>query len=84
MRMLDAGEFLRDFGEIWRAATDEDRKSLLGATIDVAYIQEGSVKAIKPKLRIYLLLRSTIGRDQPEQSPLVVRLRSRRGSAAKA
>ena len=47
--MLDAGEFLQDFGQIWRVATDEERKKLLGSTIDIAYILEGSIKAIKPK-----------------------------------
>ena len=77
--MLDAGDFLQDFGEICRVATDEERKKLLGSTIDIAYILEGSIKAIKPKPSMYNLLHATIGRDQPDKSPLVVRLRSRRG-----
>ena len=82
--MLDTGEFLQDFGQIWRVATrvatDEERKKLLGSTIDIAYILEGSIKAIMPKPSMYNLLRATIGRDQPDKSPLVVRLRSRRGT----
>ena len=82
--MLDAGEFLQDFGQIWRVATDEERKKLLGSTIDIAYILEGSIKAIKPKPSMYNLLHATIGRDQPDKSPLVVRLRSRRGSASRS
>ena len=75
--VLDAGEFLQDFGQIWRVATDEERKKLLGSTIDIAYILEGS---IKPKPSMYNLLHATIGRDQPDKSSLVVRLRSRRGT----
>ena len=78
--VLDAGEFLQDFGQIWRVATDEERKKLLGSTIDIAYVLEGSIKAIKPKPSMYNLLHATIGRDQPDKSPLVVRLRSRRDS----
>jgi len=78
--VLDAGEFLQDFGQILRVATDEERKKLLGSTIDIAYILEGSIKAIKPKPSMYNLLHATIGRDQPDKSPLVVRLRSRRVS----
>ena len=61
--------------------TDEERKKLLGSTIDIAYILEGSIKAIKPKPSMYNLLHATIGRDQPDKSPLVVRLRSRRASS---
>ena len=75
-----AGEFLQDFGQIWRVAADEERKKLLGSTIVIAYILEGSIKAIKPKPSMYNLLHATIGRDQPDKSPLVVRLRSRRGT----
>ena len=78
--MLDAGDFLQDFGQICRVVTDEERKKLLGSTIDIAYILEGSIKAIKPKPSMYNLLHATIGRDQPDKSPLVVRLRSRRVS----
>ncbi len=82
--MLDAGEFLQDFGQIWRVATDEERKKLLGSTIDIAYILEGSIKAIKPKPSMYNLLHATIGRDQPDKSPLVVRLPSLRVPAPHA
>ena len=63
--VLDAREFLQDFGQIWRVATDEERKKLLGPTIDIAYILEGSIKAIKAikaKPSMYNLLRATIGR----------------------
>ncbi len=42
--MLDAGDFLQDFGEICRVATDEERKKLLDSTIDIAHILEGSIK----------------------------------------
>jgi len=77
--VLDTGEFLQDFGQIWRVATDEERKKLLGSTIDIAYILEVSIKAIMPKPSMYNLLRATIGRNQPDKSPLVVRLRSRDG-----
>ena len=76
--VLDAGEFLQDFGQIWRVATDEERKKLLGSTIDIAYVLEGSIKPKEPSM--YDLLHATIGRDQPNKSPLVVRLRSRRDS----
>ena len=58
--VLDAGEFLQDFGQIWRVATDEERKKLLGSTIDIAYILEGS---ITPKPSMYNLLHAIIGRD---------------------
>jgi len=78
--VLDAGEFLQDFGQIWRVATDEERKKLLGSTIDIAYILEGSIKAIKPKPSMYNLPHATAGRDQPDKSPPDVRLRSRRVS----
>ncbi len=61
--VLDAGEFLQDFGQILRVATDEERKKLLGSTIDIAYILEGSIKAIKPKSSMYNLLHATTGRD---------------------
>ena len=64
--------------QILRVATDEERKKLLGSTIDIAYILEGSIKAIKPKSSMYILLHATIGRDQPVKSHLAVRLRSRR------
>jgi hypothetical protein len=70
--------------QIWKVATDMDRKKLLGSTIDIAYILEGSIKAIKPKPSMYNLLHATIGRDQPNKSPLVARLRSRRGSRPRA
>ncbi|HJL52426.1 MAG TPA: hypothetical protein QF695_07275 [Arenicellales bacterium] len=49
--------------QILRVATDEERKKLLGSTIDIAYILEGSIKAIKPKSSMYILLHATIGRD---------------------
>tara|TARA_B100000959_G_scaffold93021_1_gene98807 strand:+ start:1775 stop:2014 length:240 start_codon:yes stop_codon:yes gene_type:complete len=58
--VLDAGEFLHDFEHIWRVATDEERKKLPGSTIDIAYILEGSIKAIKPKPSMYNLLHATI------------------------
>ena len=48
--VLDAGEFLQDFGQIWRVATDEERKKLLGSTIDIAYVLEGSILTINTSL----------------------------------
>ena len=54
--VLDAGEFLQDFGQIWGVATDEERKKFLGSTIDIAYIQ-GSIKPkakhVQPAARDY-------------------------------
>ena len=58
--LLDAGEMLSSFGTIWKGATDVERKQLLQATIDVAYVKEGDLYAVTPRPEYYELLSLSI------------------------
>ncbi len=58
--LLDAGEMLSSFGTIWKGATDVERKELLQATIDVAYVKEGDLYAVTPRPEYYELLSLSI------------------------
>ena len=48
-----AGEFLNELGLLWQRANLHERKRLMAATIDCAYVGEQSVTAVMPKAPIY-------------------------------
>ena len=47
--LIDAGELLSDFSRIWGLANLEERKKLLRASLEAAYIEESAITAVKPR-----------------------------------
>ena len=52
-RVFVAGELLNELGLLWQCANLHERKRLMAATVDRAYVGENSVTAVMPKAPIY-------------------------------
>ena len=61
--LIDAGELLSDFSRIWRLANPEERKRLLRASLEAAYIEKSAITAVKPRPEFYDLIYRSSGPD---------------------
>ncbi len=61
--LIDAGELLSDFSRIWGLANLEERKRLLRASLEAAYIEKSAITAVKPRPEFYNLIYRSGGPD---------------------
>ncbi len=61
--LIDAGELLSDFSRIWGLANLEERKRLLRASLEAAYIEKSAITAVKPRPECYDFTNRLIGQD---------------------
>ena len=57
-QVFAAGDFLQNFGLLWKNATLSERKRLLTATVDEAFVTDQRVTALRPKVAFYLAIQS--------------------------
>ena len=62
-KRADAGELLSDFSRIWGLANLEERKRLLRASLEAAYIEKSVITAVKPRPEFYNLIYRSSGPD---------------------
>ena len=55
-QVFAAGDFLQNFGLLWKNATLSERKRLLTATVDEAFVTDQRVTALRPKVAFYLAI----------------------------
>ena len=75
-QVFAAGDFLQNFGLLWKNATLSERKRLLTATVDEAFVTDQRVTALRSKVAFYLAIQS--GLQAIPRHVYVVR--SRRGT----
>ena len=75
-----AGELLNELGLLWQRANLHERKRLMAATIDCAYVGEQSVTAVMPKAPIYAAMQPAFDEVALAGEKTCNRKRSRRDS----
>ncbi len=59
----EVSQLLSDFSRIWGLANLEERKRLLRASLEAAYIEKSAITAVKPRPEFYNLIYRSGGPD---------------------